>query len=309
MKNAWKLVIGILLLGALYFSIGIAGVIQKIASVNPFFVLLATVLLVFSLVLSGLNVLISVWPFKKMRFWTAVRYYFFSWAVGFLGPGKIGEFSIIPLLQKQGLSAGEATASAVLNKVITLATLLLLSGIGLLVFFGISYAFQIILAGAAILAVSSFFFWSATGRNWLKKILGKKSAWFLGFGTAIDSYFSKHKGIVALNVLVTIAQWVALAVFTLVLFWGFGFFPNFWDVIFVACISSVLSLIPITPNGIGVREVAYTFLAGLAGWPATTTVSVIAVSIVIHYAIVIVSLIFFAREIREMKKGGSLGVF
>lgn len=294
-----------MLLVALYYLIGITAVIEKIASINPFFALLAAALLVFSLVLCGLNVLISARAFQKIPFLKAVRYYFFSWAIGFLGPGKIGEFSIIPLLQKEGLSAGQATASAVLNKIITLGTLLLFSAIGLLFFFGISHAWNGVLAGLAVLVVSIFFFWTTKGRSWLKKIIGKKSVWFAGFGNAIDSYFSKHRGIVVLNALVTIMQWMVLVVFTLVLFWGFGFYPDFWGVLFVASISSMASLIPITPNGIGVREVAYTFLAGLSGWPTVTTASVIAVSLAIHYAIVIVILVFFAKQIQEMGKSGS----
>ncbi|MFH0955525.1 MAG: lysylphosphatidylglycerol synthase transmembrane domain-containing protein [Candidatus Micrarchaeota archaeon] len=302
MKNVWKLVVGLVLLAALYYLIGITRVIEKIASVNPFFVILAAALLVFSLVLSGLNVLISVWPFRKISFSKAVKYYFFSWSVGFLGPGKVGDFSIIPLLQKDGITAGQATASAILNKTTTVFTLFFLSAFGVLFFFEPSYAFQLILAGVAILAVFVFLVWTPMGRSWIKKILGKKSAWFAGFGIAMDSYFSKHRDIVILNELVTVAQWLTLAVFTLALFWGFGFFPSFWDVVFVACISSVVSLIPISPNGIGVREVTYTFLAGLAGWPAVTTVSVIAVSLAIHYAIVVVTFVFFAGEIKGILK-------
>lgn len=299
-KNALKLVVGAVLLAALYYLIGIPTLLEKIASVDPFFVVLGAGLLVGSLVLSGLNVLISVRPFQKISFLKSVQFYFFSWAIGFLGPGKMGEFSIIPLLQTNGLSAGEATASAVLNKSITLATLLFLSAVGLLIFFGVSNSIQVILVGIAILLAAGFFFWTKTGRNWIKKMVGKKSEWFMGFGSAIDSYFSKHRGLVALNIIVTLVQWIVLTVYTLVLFWGFGFFPDFWDVLFVASISSLVSLIPISPNGLGVREVTYTFLAGLRGWPAITTVSVITVSLALHYAIVSIILIFFAREIKSL---------
>jgi uncharacterized protein (TIRG00374 family) len=306
LKNVWKLVAGLMLLAALYYLIGITSVIEKIVSVDPFFVLLAAALLILSLVLSGLNVLISVWPFQKISFSKAVKYYFFSWSVGFLGPGKVGDFSIIPLLQRERVSIGQATASAILNKITTVFTLFFLSACGVMFFFEPSYAFQLILAGVAVLAVSVFLVWTPLGRGWIKKILGKKSSWFAGFGIAMDSYFSKHRGIVALNELVTIIQWLILAAFTLTLFWGFGFFPSFWDVVFVACISSVVSMIPISPNGIGVREVTYAFLAGLAGWPAITTVSVIAVSLTIHYAIVVITFIFFAHEIHGiLKRPGS----
>lgn len=167
--------VGLVLLAALYYLIGITRVIEKIASVNPFFVILAAALLVFSLVLSGLNVLISVWPFRKISFSKAVKYYFFSWSVGFLGPGKVGDFSIIPLLQKDGITAGQATASAILNKTTTVFTLFFLSAFGVLFFFEPSYAFQLILAGVAILAVFVFLVWTPMGRSWIKKILGKKA--------------------------------------------------------------------------------------------------------------------------------------
>lgn len=300
LKNTWKLVVGVALLAALYYLIGITTVIEKIASVNLFFVALAAALLIASLAVSGLNVQIAARPFKKIPFLKSVSYYFFSWAIGFLSPGKIGEFSIIPLLQREGLTAGEATASTVLNKIITLLVLLSLSAVGLLLFFGASDALQISVGGLAVLVALVFLFWTERGRNWIKKIVGKKSAWFAGFGTAIDGYFSKHLDVVAGNLLVTVAQWGILAIFTIALFWGFGFYPDFWDVLFVASISSAVSLIPISPNGIGVREVVYTFLASMRGWPAVTTVGVITVSLAIHYAIVAIVLVFFAKEVRNL---------
>ncbi len=300
--NVWKLALGILLLASVYFLIGIRTVIEKIASVDLFFVLLSVALMIIILAMSGLNVQISVRPFQKISLLKSLKYYLFSWTIGFAGLGKMGELSIIPLLQKEGLSAGQATAAAILDKIITLFTLLLFSAIGLLFFFAVPYAVQSVLLGFFVLAVVVFFVWTPRGRDWLKRIIGKRSAWFFGFGKAIDSYSSKRLDVVALNTVVTIARWVLLAVFTQVLFWGFGFYPAFLDVVFVTTIASLVSLIPISPNGIGVREITYTFLAALRGWPATITVSVITLSLAIHYAIALVVLVLFAREIREMAK-------
>lgn len=305
LNNALKVFIGIALLVTLYYLIGVSSVLQQIPSVNLFWVGLAMALLILSLVLNGINVWISVWPLKKIRLAKAIQYYFFSWAIGFWAPGKLGDFTIIPMLKKQGISTGPATASAIINKIVSLATLLALSAVGLVFFLGFSYAFQAVLAGMLVVSVLGLLVATPNGRNVLKKIAGKKSSWFLGFGNAMDPYFSKHLGLVALNALVTLVQWIVLVIFTMALFWGFGFFPGFWDVLFVASISSLVSLIPISPNGIGVREVTYTFLAGLRGWPSVTTVSVITVSLAIHYAIVITVLVFFAREIKHLTENTS----
>ena len=91
-----------------------------------------------SLIIGAVNLKILLSPLSKnISFYKIFYYSVLSWAVGLFVPGKIGEFSFVPLLKNEGVRVGHGSAIFILDKLITLVVLSIFSLIGIYLFFDI----------------------------------------------------------------------------------------------------------------------------------------------------------------------------
>jgi len=68
---------------------------------------------------------------ERIPFGRMARYYCTSWAYGLFVPGKLGEFSLVYFLAREGTDVGRGTFVALLDKVVTLFCFALVSLLGL----------------------------------------------------------------------------------------------------------------------------------------------------------------------------------
>ncbi len=296
-----RIAVGIITLAALYYLIGFANIAQELATINLLYLPIVLFFLLTSLFLSALNVHIMAWPVKKISLQKIVRYYFYSWSVGAFGLGRVGELSIIYWLKKENMGTGEATAIALMDKIITLITLLALAGIGVVLFFGGREAVQLVAIAMGALFLTVFLLFTDRGRKVVKKIFARQSQSFAGFGKTSNAYFKNHKDVLLLNTAVTFGRWVAQTFFTVFLFASFGFNAPFVEVLLVIAVATLLSLVPISINGLGVKEAAFTVLAAGQAWPLTITLSMLTVSLALNYALLICVLVLFAGELSRLE--------
>ena len=109
-----------------------------------------------------------------------------------------------------------------------------------------------------------FFLLTDTGRNILKTILGKHQTLFTGFKNSLVK-FDKDKRAVFWNLILSFVRLNVTAITQYLLILSFGGSVDYGMLMLISAVTQVLSFIPITPSGLGIKEGAFSFLAGRIG--------------------------------------------
>lgn len=211
-----------------------------------------------------------------------------SWAVGLFTPGKVGEFSLVYFLKKDGLEIGKAIGVALIDKVITLLTLLICSGLGMFTLFGLRYTFYLplVLAAAVILAYLLLFC--------AEKINSERfSQGLRDFRTSLKEFLQKHKGLLVINFILTMVKWCITGVAFFVVFASFGSSSNVFMIIIISMTIIIINIIPITLHGLGLKEVAAVYLYGMINIPEDVAVASSLFFSLLAYAVGILLILSF----------------
>jgi hypothetical protein len=269
----WRWLVRLLGLGLLIwllFRIDINDVLHALQGANLFTVIQAFILLIPLIALKSLRwLLIMGTPFDGRSFLQATLAYFSGLFLGFLTPGRLGEF--IRIFYARGRLAGDtiaATVSVLVDRFFDLAALLVLGGLALafLPYAASVYRFLgwgFILAGAAI-PVLMLLFRADSG---LQRFL-KQRDWSWG-------KFSLNPWLASLAKLRHAALWSGFALTALAygLFYSQGYLLaqamalplNYFSVAFALSLASLVALLPISISGLGTREWVVTLYLGTQG--------------------------------------------
>ncbi len=273
-KNGWKqkainllkVLVSTALIYFLIRNIGLEKLWLALKSTNLWILSLVLPIKLFSLLLNGVNVTLFLQAIgKKIKFWKVVVWSNLAWSIGLFFPGRVGEFSIIYFLKSEGVEFGESTAVALLDKMTTFFVLSVLSIIG--VFYYFSFTSALWLAGIllAIMIGSVAIFLNARLRGLVKEYLLRKYArLFKGFNDSFRRILG-NKEMLAGNMAVTAIKWFfSLFAFT-VIFLSLGASVRVTDVILISSLATIISLIPISMGGIGLREYSAVYLFSRLG--------------------------------------------
>ena len=310
--TAAKLAIGVAIILYLIYFVGIAEIYKTIKSANLLYLPLIVVVFVFSVAMRGLifKVLLQPHETREKKFgllklaWISVL----SWSAGMFTPGKLGEFSSIYLLKKEGVELGTAAAVSLFNKLLTAATVGLISIFGLLNFLGIKSVLQSVEI-ALIIVILSFvpylIFATKLGRifvKWFIKFLfpmelDKYENQFRGFGIEFTNYLIKRKKILFYSLVLNLA-WIAISSWLFQLaFAAVGQRVGFVDVMLVNSIGTTTSFIPVTIGGTGLREASALIFFGKLGISNAAILGSHLIIAAISYTLAgLTALLFLARK-------------
>lgn len=289
-----KLFIGLSILFALFYKIGFNEVYKTLITFNFFFLPLVFITYIISFILGTLNLKILLNSLNlKINFWKLAKYYQLSWSFGLFIPGRLGEFSLVYFLKKENLVSGKGTAIAVIDKIITVAVTSLFAIVGFFIFFTTEQAIR--LMGILILGflILLFFILSEPGRELIKKyVLRSYSEKFKGFSKTLFFFLREQKKRLLLNALITVIKLVVTALTVYLFFAAFNQNVLFVDVLVITAIGTIISMIPVTISGLGIRESITVFLFSEVGIPTTVTASVMVVALILNYTIAGLSLLY-----------------
>ena len=304
---AAKFAIGVAIILYLVYFVGIAEIYKTITSTNLLYLPLIVAVFVFSVAMRGLifKVLLQPHETKERKFgllklaWISVL----SWSAGMFTPGKLGEFSSIYLLKKEGVELGTAAAVSLFNKIVTSFTIGVFALVGMLKFLGLQSVIQtlgvsVLLAIILIIIVilPYLLFLNRTTRELIKKtFLMKYENQFTGFTREFTKYFFRRELIwsIFLNLI-----WVVISSYLFMLaFAAVGQSVNFWDVMFVNSIGTTTSYIPVTIGGTGLREgVALIYFGKLGISNAAILGSHLIIAAISYTLAGLTALLFLARK-------------
>jgi len=293
-----KISISILFLVFLFWKFGLKETIKNISTISAFLIVLILLIFLINLILGSWKIFILFKALKtKLNFFSLLKHYTISWFLSFFTPGKIGQFSLIYFLKKERVKVGESSAVFVVDKIIGLITLLLLSISGLFIFLKTSEAFKIVLISLFLIFFLSFASLSRVGKNLIKKnILRKYSKVFVGFSKA-ESLIFKKKSLILKNFVMSIINWIINAISVYILLVGFNQKISLFSVVSINAILSIISFIPISISGLGVREASAVFFFSKLGIkPVIVLTTFIFLSIMKYLCAVIVIIIFLNKR-------------
>ena len=285
LKNLIKLFIGLIILFAVFYKIGFSEILGTLISVNlwvlPLIVLFQTIFVF----IGALDAWILLKPISKISYFEFLKCYVPAWSIGLFVPGKFGEASIIYFLKKKGVSVGQGTAVFVIEKLITLIVLGLTASFGFFIFFSYQIAMKLFgfLIAAAILGFIILF--SNFSRNLIRRIfLRKYQKMFTGFSRTTFGYLNNNKSLLFFSFIFNFLRWIVGSyVWYLIFLLGFNVYIEFYKILMISAIGTIVGLIPISMNGLGIRQGTSIYLYGLMGIPSQTVASMQIIGLVLIY--------------------------
>jgi len=293
--------ISIALIIALLYYVGINDVIGTILTVDPVILVMILPIFTLSLFFGSLSMKILYDNVKKIEFCSIFKWYSISWAVGGLLPGKFGDFSLAIFL-KDKIKLSHSISIIFLSKFVSL---ILSSVFAFIMFFlFLDYYSSFYLTGllAAIIAGVVIFFSNLKLRLFIrKKIMRSYESKFEGFSETFNNYFRHHKTRIIANTLVTFMKLLISVIIVYLLIYGFGYSADFFLILLIVFTTNIISMIPITINGLGLREGSFVYLASLIGLPISISASVILISASINYIFIFVIFLMFQKDVLGIK--------
>lgn len=249
-------------------KIGLNTILTTFKSIKIAYLPIIGSLYILTLILSGINLWILLRPVaKSIPLFRVITYSMVSWAVGLFTPGKLGEFSVVYLLNKDGLETGKGIAVALVGKFVTLSTLIICSGIGMFILFGTKYTIHFSVALASLF-IGVYLLIFCIGKSNARKPI----TWLINCQSSLQDYFKNNKWLLVANFILTIVKWCITGLAFCVVFISFGSSANLVLIIIISMTITIINIIPITLHGLGLKEIAAVYLYGMIGVPGEVSV-------------------------------------
>ncbi len=292
-----KIIISIAIIFILIYKIGLNSIISNLQTINLFFLPAIILMYIINFYTAGINLKVLTQAIgKKINIHTLTKYHIISWAMGLWVPGKIGEFSIIYLFKKKKISIGEGTVIHILDKAITILTFSIVSIVGFFIFYGIEKSLEISIILLIVFLIGFTFLISSKTREFLKKyILRKHHLLFKGFSKTLFLFLKKKKRFLLINILLTLMKLVFSSAIVWLIFLSTSTYVNIMYVIIFNSMLTIISLIPISLGGLGIREMSAVLLYKIIGINEATTLSIYIIVLIFNY-IISISSIYLLKE-------------
>lgn len=280
-KSLWlKLFLSTSLLGVVLFFVRPSDILETLKKINSFYLLIVIALYLGVYLVLTINAFILYSTHSKIPFSIFARIYFMVFTVSEYTPGKIGDFSLALFLKKYDAKPASITFLVLLDKLINLC--------GWTIFFFISlyFTFDYIDLNPLSLSINELlliFFASFTLLFLIVVMIFKKKFAFIL--TKVLGFIKTKYQIVIINFLLTMLK-IAMYFFTIYFtFQAFSIDVPYIFIVLATSLVSILGVLPISINSIGLREAVFSLIFPQVGIAAASAIAV-SLSIPIFSAIV-----------------------
>lgn len=237
----------------------------------------------------------------SLPFIRLLRYYLVSWSLGLFVPGKLGEFSIVYFFRKEGIPLGVGSAVALIDKLITFSVLSLITLYGVFLFF--REQFTVFIVALIGLFLCGAFVVSPLGRAIIRRyILRRYHANFKGLSHHFFLLLRQHSSVLLLNAVLTLFKWFLSAYAFYLILRFFQPQATFVHTFIIICTSIIVSLIPLSISGLGLREGITVYLFSRVGVAQEYTISVSLLFTLMGYGIALLVLLFLLHNLKLGKR-------
>ncbi len=260
---------GLVLLAALLIWVDGDALLAQFANLRPGLLTAAAACIVVATLLGSYSAYLVVASDTPVPFARFLSFYWFSWALGLVVPGQVGDVaSLTYLMKRTGLDWTKIVGRALLDKLISFAIMIALAGIALLRFsanlsvekgtFLSSAAIVVAVAIVAVLVAIAL----STKTNRGNEIKAK----FRDSAIDVMAFARAHLGLVAINLLGTTIKILMIGTaYWYVFMAGGATNPPWLDIVLLVTVSSLVAYIPVSFNGLGTVEITGIMLFSLLG--------------------------------------------
>lgn len=274
-------IIGLLIFLVLIIGIGIENIIAAFLTADVFILASSFLVLPFIVFVQVVKWKLLIGPnFENINFTSLLKIYLISFFYGAITPGKLGSFIRISYLKKKSnVSIGSASTSVFLDRFLDFVSIFAFALFG--AFLVASFLTDLIIALIVLTVVMIFLLWFFSSKN-RSKIFFKK--FFLAilpeklkeksmeiFEDFFNSIPKRNK--IYQSGFLSLISWFLIFFHSYIVILAFGITPNIFFVIGALAIASVISLIPITINGIGTNEATLVLIFSLIGISSSVVVA------------------------------------
>ena len=279
--------VGIGILGVLFYSIGLSEITNVLKQSSGWVIVLIIGVYVINVVLASYNLKIMVSPYRKIGWKNACEYYTATWIVSLFVPSKLGELSLIFFLKTLGVNLNQRTAIVTLDRGISFLIVVACAIAGAVFMNLEKYILPIVMViaicGGGMLLIS----WKPFRKMVMhitKKIVPADIEEI--YATAI--FFIKQRPyLLLMNMLVTILIFLISFIALKLQYIDLGIHVPLAAIAMMSSIVRIVSLIPVTLSGLGIREISAVYLFSLIGVPAEATFAVYLVRLIVSYGLAV----------------------
>jgi uncharacterized protein (TIRG00374 family) len=287
-----EIIICIGIIAYLISKLDLPKLIEILKSVDYIWIIFTAVIFLFYIIANAYSLKILFDSKKRIPMLEWLKIYFIGMSLGLVLPGRAGDLSIIYFTKEKGFEYGESTAFTLTDKLITLIVYLIIASIGVFTILKSSELY-IGLIIALLLILGGLFCITPFGRRIITKIIGKYSEKFRGFYNTFKFLAKSHKDKIFVNLLITLTRPVTNGIIMTLVLYSMNIQVPFFYLILINAMGLIVSLIPITPNGIGVREGIGAYMFSLIGVSLENSLSMYLILIAINYSFGIIGATYY----------------
>ncbi len=291
-------IIAIIVIIFLLSKLNVGEIINILKETNLLLLILAILFFLISFFLTVLGVKILFDSIHPLSFKEWVKYSLCGFSLGLIFPGRAGDLSIIYLAKKKGFDYGTSTALTLVDKISTLIIFGIIAGIGSFTILKSTELYLGLIVGALFIILGLFLF-TPTGRKIIRAIIGKYAIHFKGFNKAFTELIKNHKWRLFLNIIITLVRPIINGLVTVILFKAIGIDVSFLFAIIISTITIIVSLVPLTPNGIGIKEGVGIYLFTILGISAEAAASMYALTLAIYLSLGVIGITLYTLELKK----------
>jgi uncharacterized membrane protein YbhN (UPF0104 family) len=264
-----RLVAGLAILAVLVLSVDRQALLDQFISLRVDYLLAAGLCIVIATLLGSFNAYLIVAIDTPVKYGKFLSYFWFSWALGLVVPGQVGDVASLTFLMKRaGLDWTRIVTRALIDKLISFGVMVALAGLALLRF---STSLTLNLPALWLTAVAVAV--GAIALFFLVRAYVAQSARGAAIAEKVRSNFTEswafvrsHSMLVVTNLIGTVIKILLIGSAYWYVFLAGGADEPFWlDIVLLVTVSSLVAYIPISFNGLGTVEVTGILLFSTLG--------------------------------------------
>lgn len=295
-RIALRVAVTLGLLSFLVYWIGLSRIVQSLALLDLRVVPLLMAALALSHLANGFTLMIlsrRVSIGWKPAFWISLR----SWSWGQYTPARIGESSMVLYLHDLGISWGESASILLLNRAAVLLLLCFVAVAGMWAFgpgmLEVQWALVAIGVFLGVAALGFVLVWRRAGEVILGRRFGEH---MVQFKHSLRSLLMNPLAMAGL-LSTQLIKLLLLFGITKLLFVSIGAHVPYWHVCAINSAARIAALLPVSINGLGVREGVQVWLyAGISGVETSAIISVALAADLVLYASAGFVMLFLPRR-------------
>lgn len=273
-----KIVITILFIIAIFSKISIYYTASALSSINAIYIPLIFLLYVFSLFLTSVNLKILINTVSSDIHISSVRFFNYcliSSAIGTVLPGRLDNIVLIKYI-KQYVNIGTCFAVSLTDTILTVGVQAIIAIIG------ITFIFYNVIDLKNTIIIILIFSTCVLCLSYIVKYRYASERYISDFLAAIGLLLGIHK-ILILNVAITTFKVLINSLVFFYALYSLGYNIDLYIIFLINSIVSIVSMIPITINGVGLREGTSIYLFAFFGVSAELIVSAWIISYLVIY--------------------------